>query len=239
MDYMQLPKPVPASAALEGASISIEIPNGGVEFLGPFEQKYAEGFRIAEISSFKDLQLLGLLHGDLREEQVVQAIRADERTYRDLLVRTGQSPYRRASKSHEARCTCGSQHTEANVLSRRHVQNNLIDVLQPLVGDTLASVHPLVIHTYHHAKNWLTGPSPVLVGISVLEDITIGDNAVLTATPSVLGLYARNIIIGKEGRLRFTGGSVKVRCRTLSGPSLLASMISLPGLTGEFTRRIH
>jgi hypothetical protein len=81
---------------------------------------------------------------------------------------------------------------------------------------------PAHAHTYHHAKSWLTRPGPVVVGIAVLEDITIGDNAVLTATPSVLGFYARDIIIGKEGRLRFTGGSVKVRCKTLSGPSLLA-----------------
>lgn len=239
MEYTELPKPVPASEALKGASISIEVPNGAVDTFGPFERKYAEGFRIAKISSFKDLQMLGFVHADVREEHVVQAIRADERTYRDLLVRARQSPIRRAGESQEARCTCGSPHNEENVLPRRHVQNHLIDVLQPLVGDTLTSIHPLVIHTYHNAKNWLTRPAPVLVGIFLLEDITIGDHAVLTATPSVRGLYARNITIGKEGRLCFTGGSVKVRCNMLSGPSSLASHIFVPGLTEEFTRRVR
>ncbi|RYZ81475.1 MAG: hypothetical protein EOP04_23915 [Proteobacteria bacterium] len=233
MDYNKLPSPVSASEVLKGTAISIEVPNEASEKIGPFERRYSEGFRIAQVSSIRDLQVLGFVHADLREEEAIQAIRADERLYNDWQIRNSQHAYKKCIEPLENHCSCHSQQNEATVLSRRHVQNNLIDVLQPLVADTLTTVHPIVQHSYYHIRRLITRRTALLyVGIFLLEDITIGDHAVLTTTPTVGGLYARNINIGKEGRLRFTGGNVKVRCKELNGPSRF-SEIYVPGLHAE------
>jgi hypothetical protein len=63
MEYNQLATPLPASQVLKGAAISIEVPTGASDTFGPFERRYAEAFRIAEIPYFKDLQ------GKLRQAQ--------------------------------------------------------------------------------------------------------------------------------------------------------------------------
>jgi hypothetical protein len=118
---------------------------------------------------------------------------------------------------------------------RRQFQNHLIDLLQPLVSETLTSTHPMVMHTYKHVKHWLTRPDRDFIGLFALRDISIGDYATLTATPTVRALYANNITIGNEGRLRFTSGAIKVRCSTLTGPP--GTRTFLPGLSLEFERR--
>ena len=104
-------------------------------------------------------------------------------------------------------------------LSRLRVQDHLIDLLQPLYRQSLDADDPAVLHTLHHARAWLSRPSRYLIGLIALNDITIADNATLHMTPAVQALYANDINIGSNGRLRFASGGVHVRCRTLNGPA--------------------
>lgn len=234
MEYNQLPVPVSASEALKPADISIEVPARASETFGPFERKYARGFRIAALTSFRDLQLLGLVHRELREEHAIQAVRADERECRDARVRSAPRHHGDESGS----CSCTTAVPRIGNASRRDFQNHLIELLEPMIGGVLTAIHPVVIHTFHHVSAWARRPSQYLLGLVALENITIGDHATLTGSPTVSALYANNITIGVEGRLSFASGAVKVRCKELTGPPSPVSRLALAGLSAEFKRRV-
>jgi hypothetical protein len=229
MEYKELPKPVPAAEAIRESDVEIRVPDGTELTIGPFERQYAHAFRIARIDTFKDLHTLGFVHREVREDQVTQAYRLDERAFRDATL--GRSAAVRSS------CGCGGHRPEPNPLARRHFQNHLIDLLQSSFGQTLSADHPAVLHTFKHVKSWLS-MGPHVVGVFALADIVIGDRATLTNTPTVKALHARDITIGKEGRLRFLSGSVKVRCRNLNGPPTAFYEKVVPGLAQEFLRRL-
>ncbi len=231
MEYKELPKPIPASEAIKSSGVNIKVPDGTTLRIGPFERQYAELFRIASVDSFSDLHTLGFIPRELREEQVVQAFRLDERAFREATL--GRSPV--LTRQESSGCSCGG-HASQTVPLRRHFQNNLIDLLQPAIRDTLTTVHPMVAHTYHHTKSWLSRRNS-LVAMYSIEDVYIGDHATLTNTPTVQAFFARNIEIGKEGRLQFLSGSVKVRCSKLTGPTPDYLRTIVPGLSQEFVQR--
>lgn len=216
----ELPKPVPVSEALRETSIDINVPEGATMVAGPFERQHFDAFRVAEVTSFKDLQVLGFVPQQVSEEQLTRAIRQDDREHAAWLHRT-----RTASSSH---CTCeGSQRRSEAAPARRYFHNNLVEVLQPLFRGALTADDPAVKHTYHHARTFLSA-SRLAIGLFRLRDINIADNATLTMTPTVQALYANDVNIGRNGRLRFTGGGVYVRSRTLNGPSLVAEALATP-----------
>jgi hypothetical protein len=213
----ELPTPVTVEEAMRDAEFDVTVPDGMVMAAGPFEAEYADAFRLAEVTAFADLQRLGFIPDLVDENSLVEAVRADERVFRGLL-------HRRGTADPDPSCACAAGHADgAPTLARRHVQDRLVDLLQPLHRDVLRADDPAVLHAYHHARAWMARPNRYLVGIYALNDINIGDRATLTMTPTVQALHARDITIGDEGRLRFTGGGVHVRCRTLNGPSRFAS----------------
>jgi hypothetical protein len=233
MEYNELPVPVPAAEAIAASDVDIRVPNGSELTIGPFEREFARAFRLARVDTFKDLQTLGFVHREVREEQVTQAYRLDERAFRDATVGRFARAY---SATAATQCGCGGDTDSPSPPPRRQFQNHLIDLLQPPITETLSPHHPVVVHAYRHVKSWLS-LGPYLVGIFVPRDITIGDHATLTSTPTVKALYAHDITIGREGRLRFLSGSVKVRCRNLNGaPSNFVHKF-VPGLAQEFVRR--
>lgn len=233
MQYNQLPEPVSAAEAIRDSDTHIRVPDGAEVVIGPFERQYANAFRIARIGTFKDLQTLGFVSSNLSEEQITRAYRNDERAFRDAIVSVSPSYLPVAAAPS---CGCGEKRVAPARPSRRHFQNHLVELLQSSITQTLSPSHPAVVHAYRHVKSWLS-LGPHVVGIYALSDIVIGDHATLTNTPTVKALYARDITIGKEGRLRFLGGSVKVRCRNLNGPSSSIVQTFIPGLTLEFARR--
>jgi hypothetical protein len=237
MQYATLPSPVSASEALKAADINVDVPNGASEKLGPFEGKWAQAFRVAEIKSFRDLQQLGFVHRELREEHAVQAIRADERAFREASL-PSVSRAQRARPSQG--CSCAEVSREAAFVAptRKRFQNNLIDVLESVVGGVLRVDHPLVSHSYYHVRTWLERGGRYAVGVIALQDITIGQNATLTVTPAVSGLYARDITLGDQGRLSLTGGGIKVRCREVTGPPSMFVHYAVAGVAKEFARRM-
>lgn len=230
MEYNELPEPVTAAEAIRESDMELRVRDGTEVVIGPFERQYARAFRIARVESFKDLQTLGLLHRELREDSVTQAYRNDERAFRDATL----GGVRRTHVVSDS-CGCGRSASSERP-ARRRFQNHLIDVLQSSITETLRPDHPAIIHTYKHVKSWLS-VGPHLVGIIALSDIVIGDNATLTNTPTVKALFARDISIGKEGRLRFLSGSVKVRCRNLNGAPSDFIHKFVPGLAHEFAWR--
>lgn len=221
----KLPDVVSVEAALRKPSRSINVPNGEVVTVGPFNE-HAKGFRLVEITNFEDLHRLGFVPDQVSEDHAVKALRADERAHREgVRRRTGISDP----------CSCGSQDgNQTPRILRRHFQDNLIELLQPLYRQSLTADDPAVIHPFQRLQSWLNRPSRLLLGLYALEDINIGKNATLTMTPTVRALYANNINIDDFGRLHFQSGNVHVRCATLNGPTRLLQIKKyIPGLSRE------
>ena len=210
-----LPKPLPVEEALQPAQLDINVPEGRSLTVGPFARQHAEGFRLAEVTTFADLQRLGFIYREITEDEIVGAIRKDDRLYRESVLRV-------QTHGQPASCSCHPEQSRAaSAITRSQVHDHLIDLLQPLFREGLSATDPAVLHPYRHARNWLSRPARYLVGIYALNDINIGDDATLTMTPTVEALYAHNVNIGKNGRLRFTSGGVHVRCKTVNGPNRL------------------
>jgi hypothetical protein len=207
----ELPAPISVEEALQSIDFDINVEEGTAITVGPFEEQFADIFRLAEVRAFEDLQQLGYIHRELNEEALATALRADDRLFREA----------RRQPSAGQPCDCGDEKSqEMSTISRLQVHDHLIELLQPLFRSDLSPDHPAVLHTYHHTRKWLTRPSMILVGLFAINDINIGDEATLTMTPTVHALYANDISIGQNGWLRFQSGGVHVRCNSLNGPSL-------------------
>lgn len=227
----ELPEPLTIEEVLGSCSMDIHVPEGRTMTLGPFESPYSEAFRLGEVTSFEDLHRLGFIHEGITEEEITNAIRADERVFRESLRR------QRMGGESTSSCSCedpGARHPAE--ITRRQVQDHLIDLLQPLFQDSIRPDDPVVVHSFRHARTWMARPSRFIVGIYALNDIDIGDAATLTMTPTVQALYANDITIGRKGRLRFTSGGVHVRCRTLNGPSLFSDVTNLEKYVKNLSR---
>lgn len=206
---LELPDVVSVEEALHRPSLSIRVPDGKQMTVGPFHE-HPKAFRLAEIVRFEDMHRLGFVSERISEEHAVQAIRADERAYREA-VRQGAGI--------AASCSCRAEEgSQAPRILRRRFQDNLIELLQPLYRQSLTAEDPAVVHPFRRLQDWLERPYKYIVGIYSLEDIDIGKNATLTMTPTVRALYVNNINIDDFGRLHFQSGNVHVRCATLNGP---------------------
>lgn len=207
------PQPMRVIDALANPTHSIDVPDGETAVAGPFAERHFEGFRVAEIQSFDDLQLLGVIPAAVAEDDVMVALREDDRLFRASQQRTG-APLRDSS----GRCARG-QDVMTPAVGRAHFQDHLIEVLQPRFGSGLSPTDPAVMHVYRQARTRLARTSRNFIGIYNLLNINVGKDAVLEMTPAVGGLYVADAItIGDNGRLRFRGGSVHVRCTELNGP---------------------
>jgi hypothetical protein len=222
-----LPRPISVAEALRETGIDITVPEGASVVAGPFQRQHHEAFRLAEVTSFKDLHLLGFVHPQVSEERVAQAIRKDDRDYLEWTRNHGAA--------RPTGCSCDEAHARPEVSSavvgRRKFHNNLAELLQPLFRATLAVDDPAVVHTYHHASRYLAS-ARFAVGIYRLRDINIADNATLTMTPTVHAVYANDVNMGRNARFRFTSGGVHVRSRTLNGPSLVLDSVSAVAAKG-------
>lgn len=198
--------------ALAKPEHSINVPDGETAVAGPFAEHHAEGFRVAEIVSFDDLQLLGVIPAGVAEDDVLVALREDDRLFRSSPQIGGILP------AGSGRCV-RDREASTPAISRAHFQDHLIEVLQPRFGSGLSPTDPAVMHVYRQARTRLSRASRHFIGIYNLVAIDVGQNALLEVTPAVGGVYvADNITIGDGGRLRFRGGSVHVRCTELNGP---------------------
>jgi hypothetical protein len=229
----ELPPPISVEEALRDATFNINVQEGMDVTLGPFEAQYSEAFRLAEVTTFEGLHLLGFIQKEIAEEQILKAIRADDRVFRE-------SHQRQHMIGHKPSCSCEERETRTVAeIPRRQFQDHLIDLLQPLYRDLLRADDPAVIHPYRHARAWMGRPNLCLIGLFALNDINIGDNATLTMTPTVQALYANDINIGKNGRLRFTSGGIHVRCSTLNGPSRFSSVVNFEKYVSGFSREVQ
>lgn len=219
---VELPRPMPVSEVLNGATDSIKVPDNGALTIGPLHER-RDLFRLAEVSTFGDLQTLGFVPEALSEETAVAAIRSDDRLHREVLRR--ESPPRNASQEHRtAPCPCAEG--PGTAIRRQQVQDSLIDLLQPSCRLALTADHPAVRHVYRHLQAWLARPKLTVIGIFSLLDIDIGKDATLLMAPTVSYVFARHITIAAGGRLRFATGGVHVRCTTLNGPSRFSSEVA-------------
>ena len=220
----RLPDPISVEEALRCRAPSVRVPDGETMTIGPFHA--AASFRVAEIVSFKDLQMLGFVSDLISEEQAVKAVRSDERAHREA-VRKG------ALEAEPCSCGPGNGLQPPRIL-RRRFQDHFIELLQPLYRQSLTADDPAVIHPFRRLQAWLERSSRYFVGLSAYEDIDIGRNATLTMTATVRALYANNINVEAFGRLRFQSGNVHVSCATLNGPDPKVQIEKhLPGFDRE------
>jgi hypothetical protein len=208
--------------ALSHERIDITVPARTSVSVGPFEAHYSEAFHLAKVTEYADLHRHGFIRQEVAEDRLTRAIRDDDRLFRELVQR--QPPG-------EASCTCEEPKGQVRApMHRRQVQNHLIDLLQPLHRHSLTAADLLVSHTYGQGKAWLEkSSSHYLVGLVSVNDITIGDGAFLTMTPTVWFLHANEITIGKNAHLVFASGEIHARCKVLNGPS----PFSTPALATE------
>lgn len=206
------PRPMRVVDALANPEHRISVPDGETAVAGPFAEPHAEAFRVAEIQSFDDLQLLGVIPAGVAEDEVLVALREDDRRFR------ASQPLGETSRECSGRCA-REREAITPAVSRGSFQDHLIEVLQPRFGSGLSPSDPAVMHVYRQARTQLSRTSRHFIGILNLVAIDVGANALLEVTPAVGGVYvADNITIGDGGRLRFRGGSVHVRCSVLNGP---------------------
>jgi hypothetical protein len=78
----EFPEPIYVEDALRGNGVQIEVPPGEILTIGPFEERYADVYRIAEVRSFADLQALGLVPDGISEQEASAALVADDRDFR-------------------------------------------------------------------------------------------------------------------------------------------------------------
>ncbi len=221
-----LPSPVSVEVALKPSGISMSVPHGESLTIGPFESHHFESLRLARITAFDDLHRLGFVSKKISEQDAKSALFADHRAYREAAMQ------HRLDAPSPHTCSCDQRESAApKPISRRMMQSNLIDVLQPLTSTFLDARNPLVLHTYNHLQRYFSlstfntsatataTTSNNLILVSALQDITIADHGILTMTPAVGAVYANNITIGNSGILRFMGGAVHVKCATLNGPN--------------------
>ncbi|MCA9877192.1 MAG: hypothetical protein KC442_05410 [Thermomicrobiales bacterium] len=208
-----LPRPTRVVDALANPTHSIEVPDDETADAGPFTERHAEGYRVAEISSFDDLQLLGVIPAGVPEADLMAALREDDRLFASLQRHGAPAASGSAGR-------CAQDHAVMTpAISRGQFQDHLIEVLQPRFGSGLSATDPAVLHVYRQARTRLARTSRHFIGIYNLVNINVGKNAVLNMAPTVQGVYvADTITIGDNGRLRFRGGSVHVRCTELNGP---------------------
>jgi hypothetical protein len=209
----QLPTPLPVDEALRQSRIDIKVPDNTHLTVGPFEAQYSHAFHLAEIKSFTDLHRLGFVREEIKEEQLLKAVHADDRVYREAAERQRLS-------GQDTHCSCeDKQNRDTVTIFRRHVQNQLIDLLQPYYRQSLTAEDLVIRQAYGQANMWVNRPPRYLVGLFVLNNIEVGDNATLTMTPTVQLLHANEITIGHNGHLKFASGSITVRCKVLNGPN--------------------
>lgn len=204
-----LPDPVPVKDAIRNTGRMIEIPEGGIDWLGPFDS-YADLYRIAEVFRFEDLQELGIVPDGLSEKETADALAADETAFLEAQQRT------QAERHH---CSCqeaGSRAAEPRRRSRQHT--NLASLLRASYPRANATNDPGVRHVYHHLRRWFSKPERLLMGVASVENIVIGMDGTLVMAPTVHVVRANMIQLSSGSRLRFESGVVDVRCETLHGP---------------------
>lgn len=147
-------EPVSVHEALRKNEIRIEVPPQEIRTVGPFEERYAEAFRVAEVKSFEDLQVLGMIPRELTEPRALDAIRADDAAFRD----------RHRELQRELRdCDC-QEHSSANVTSfrRSRIQSSLATLLPDHFRSRLDldEVNPGILHVYGHLSRSSTSTPP-------------------------------------------------------------------------------
>ena len=200
-----LPVPVSVDEALRGSGTAIEVPDGQNVAVGLFSATHPDLFRIAKVAAFEELQGLELIPRGVSEKDAVDAVTADDLTFRD--ARNTGGPVRGDA------CTDCSD----SVPRRRMFQANLRALLPPPTS-RIAVRSDLELRGVHHSiQRWIDRSSDLLIGVVRPADISIGAGATVAMAPTVEVLHTGVIQISASGVLRFEAGSVSVRCDELRG----------------------
>jgi hypothetical protein len=217
-------EPMSIEAALRPTEVDIDVPAKTELTLDLANRDFARVFRVGRVSSFEDLRMLGYVPEGLDEGEAVEAVRADTaaalREARTL-VQGGFQPNECSCHDASAAPVAGyrEQVDQAYRTIRGTHHDHLIEVMQPHLKVSVTHRHPAVGLVRRRLERWLELRERWLIGIVALRDINIGDNATLHWPPITNALYARDINIGSAGHLKFQGGSVKVRCHAVNGPT--------------------
>jgi hypothetical protein len=210
----EFPQSIDVSRALRSNGVSINVPPRESVTIGPFEARYAEAYRIAEVQSFDDLQALGLVPRTLSEDVAREAMLGDDDEFRTLRRTARNAPERGECSCHEQAAGHGSS------IRRSRVQSRLAEALassMPAFRNSAAREDAGVVHIYQHLRRWFDQPARFLVGLVRANNIFIETDGVLVMSPTVSVLDVDTIDIRLGGRLRFQGSNVNVRCSTLNG----------------------
>jgi hypothetical protein len=155
----EFPEPISVEDAVRSNEIQIEVAPEETLSIGPFEERYSEAYRIAEVLSFEDQQTLGLVPLGVSEQQASEALIADDHGFeerqRDIRVRSEYS--------------CREINSvQGRAISRSRIQTNLTEALPSPFRSSMTLGDPGIIHVYHHLSRWFDKPDTarfIVVGL--------------------------------------------------------------------------
>jgi hypothetical protein len=198
---VELPEPVTVQEALGAPRVDIEVPDADARWFGPFD-RHDGGYHIAEVQRFEDLRDLRMIPDDISEQDVVDALRADDDAFREQRERLAR----------EDDCSCPNR-------PARRSHRKLIEVLYAVRGRFIEPTDPEVVQVHHHVRRWMERSVPFYVGLASAQNITVGVNGTLVMDSTVHVVRADTIRLASGSRLMFMSGSVNASCGTVSGPN--------------------
>ena len=207
------PVPMAVDEALRATSIVIDVPARESETIGLRSERFSEAFCIANVRSFDEMQVLGLVPRGFSEHEARLAVAEDDREHQ---ARTRELQQARAGSSRASGCGCEGEKIK---VSRRRTQANLSALLPEHFRRAAEGADASAAHVYQHLRRWLDKPAMYLVGLVRAQGIVVREDSLLVMDAAVSLVNASFINIFSGGRLKFLAGSVNVRCDSLNGPA--------------------
>jgi hypothetical protein len=195
---------VSVEEALHSRGVSIVVPERENHSVGLLGDSFHDAYRIADISRFEELQLLGLVPQELTEQQAADVLAADEREFRD-----------RRNAVVERECSCNGQENGAQGRHMKRSHANLAEVLGNSRGRPVQADGLDVANVYRHLSRWINRKSNLAIGIARADEMQIAGT--LDFSETVHHIVTETIDIWPSGTLRLRGGYVQVVCEELNG----------------------
>jgi hypothetical protein len=194
----------------------------------PYEREYEDYFARVSVSTFDDLKTLGFVPSGIAEEKVRRAIATDdEETYKLAHTRVANAP----AQSHECECQTAARNGSGSPLRQQYegLRKAHNPALARVLSDHLQTKVDWDSPIASIVRGWVRYTEVAkasVIGIAIVNDITIDRGAILRVDQSSKALYAGTIWIHATGRLVYDGGYLKIWARAIANLSKLAVSVT-------------
>jgi hypothetical protein len=187
---------------------------GAEFFLSPERSDCRDFFASMEVRSMKDLQTLGLVPREIPEQELRQAIAADDETAletaRETLLRTPAHPCSCIAKEGDGAQPYARVLKQAYVRARRMYNPALAQLMSRHQRASLAWDSVAVASVRGWASRMEKTAFQPRVIAALFQDITVEKDATLVLDPDTSILFGRSIRIHKTGRIVHRGGYLRI-----------------------------